>query len=78
MRHVVIRTCPICPARRAVAERVAAELGRVPDVRAEITRGGLGELSVTVDGRSAFRSWGILIAPSAKKVLRQVEALLSA
>ena len=47
MRHVVIRACPICPVRRAVAGRVAEELNQMPGVQAVITNGGLGELSAT-------------------------------
>jgi hypothetical protein len=77
MHQVTIRACPVCPVRRAVARRVADELGRREGVRVEVVGGGLGELSVSVDGRRAFASRGILIAPGAERILRQVDVLLS-
>jgi hypothetical protein len=76
MPRVVIRTCPICPVRRAVAARVASELNQA-GTSTEVVRGGLGELSAWLDGRRVFRSWGVLVSPSAERVLRQVEEALS-
>ena len=78
MRNVVIKVCPICPARRAVAARLVAELNALPEVQAEIARGGLGELSVAIDGRPAYHSRGILVSPSAESVMRRIEDALSA
>ncbi len=78
VRHVIVRACPICPVRRALAARLAAEIRSYPDVQVETADGGIGELSVTVDGRSAFHSRGILTSPKFEKVIRQVRLALSA
>ena len=48
-----------------------------PDLLVERLPGGIGELSVTIDGRPAFRSRGILTAPGFAKVLRVVEEALA-
>ena len=47
MQHVVVRACPICPVRRALAAHVATEFRWYPDVHVETAGGGIGELSVT-------------------------------
>ena len=78
VQHVVVRACPICPVRRALAAHVATEFRWYPDVHVETAGGGIGELSVTVDGRSAFRSRGILTFPNLQKVIRQVRLALTA
>lgn len=78
LRHVVVRVCPICPVRRALAARLVTEIGSYPGVHVETAGGGLGELSVTVDGRSAFRSRGVLTAPSLERILREVRLALAA
>ena len=36
--------------KAAIAARVAAEIGREPDVQVKREKGGLGELRVSVDG----------------------------
>ena len=77
MRYVVVRACPICPVRRALAAHVATEIRWYPDVHVETAGGGLGELSVTVDGQSAFRSRGIFRYPNLQKVIRQVRLALT-
>ena len=78
MRHVVVRACPICPVRRALAGRLEAKLQGDPDLNVERVAGGIGELSVTIDGRPAFRSRGILTAPSFAELLQAVVRALAA
>lgn len=77
MRYVVVRSCPICPVRRALAMHVATEIRWYPDVHVETAGGGLGELSVTIDGQSAFRSRGIFTYPKLQTVIRQVRMALT-
>jgi len=43
----------------------------------ETAGGGLGELSVTIDGQSAFRSRGIFTYPKLQTVIRQVRMALT-
>jgi hypothetical protein len=78
VRYVVVRACRICPVRRALGAHVATEFRWYPDVHVVKRSGGLGELSVTVDGQSAFRSRGILSFPNLQKVIRQVRLALTA
>jgi hypothetical protein len=56
MTRVTIRRCPVCPEKRVVASRVAAALRGEHGVEVELRWGGLGELSVDVDGRRVVES----------------------
>jgi hypothetical protein len=78
VRHVVVRACPICPVRRALAARAAAEIRSFPGFQVEAEAGGLGEISVTVDGRLVFYSRGIFTSPNLEEVMRQVRLALIA
>lgn len=51
MARVIIRRCPLCPEKRIVATRVAALLKEEDGIEVEMRWGGLGELSVEIDGR---------------------------
>ena len=58
-----------------MAARVAARLKKRGDVEVETLRGGLGELSVDIDGEKVIdtnRLW----YPAPKNVLKKIEALL--
>ena len=59
-----------------MASRVAAQLRKETDVQVETKRGGLGELSVYVDGRKVIdtnRLW----YPTPSKIVKRVRALLA-
>jgi hypothetical protein len=59
-----------------IAARVAAELGKQEDVKVETQKGGLGELSVSVDGLTVFDS-SRLWYPTTGTVLKKVRESLS-
>jgi len=54
---------------------VAADLSQEPDVRVETVKGGLGELSVDIDGSKAFES-NRLWYPTPGGVIKKVRAAL--
>ena len=59
-----------------MAARVAAQLSEESDAEVELVRGGLGEFSVSVDGRKSIdtsRLW----YPSPSKVVAETRALLA-
>ena len=59
-----------------MATRVAAELSKQNNVETEIVRGGLGELSVYIDGQKVIdtnRLW----YPLPGNVVKRVQALLA-
>lgn len=51
MARITIRRCPLCPEKRVVAARVAEVLREDDGLEVEMRWGGLGELSVWLDGR---------------------------
>jgi hypothetical protein len=58
-----------------IAARVAADFEHDPDVEVQTKKGGLGELSVDVDGRRAFtgsRLW----YPAPTAIIKKVRVLL--
>lgn len=62
--------------KKLIASRVAAELSKQNDVETEIVRGGLGELSVYMDGQKLVdtnRLW----YPLPGNVVKRVQALLA-
>ena len=58
-----------------IAARVAADLSREPDVNVETTKGGLGELSVGIDGTKVFEG-NRLWYPTPGVVIKKVRAAL--
>lgn len=75
MARITIRRCPVCPEKRIVASRVAAALRGEDGLEVEMRRGGLGELSVLVDGRKVVetnRFWFV----STRDVIERVRAAL--
>jgi len=58
-----------------IAARVAAELEHLPDVEVQTKKGGLGELSVDVDGKRAFTGSRIWY-PTPTTVIKKVRAML--
>ncbi|MBI4161870.1 MAG: hypothetical protein HY509_05435 [Acidobacteria bacterium] len=60
----------------STAARVAAQLQEMPGVQVKKERGGLGELSVTVDGDRVF-ACNRLLYPRARKVVAAVRARLT-
>ena len=61
--------------KKAIAARVAAELGREEHVTVETVKGGLGELSVDVNGKRIFnvnRLW----YPTPTSVIKKVRSVL--
>jgi hypothetical protein len=77
MARIIIRRCPLCPEKRVVATRVAAALRAEDGLEVEMRWGGLGELSVWLDGRrvvAANRFW----FTSSRDVLGRVRAALAA
>lgn len=76
MARITIRRCPVCPEKRVAASRVAAALREEDGLEVEMRWGGLGELSVLVDGRKVVetnRFWFV----SARAVVERVRASLS-
>jgi hypothetical protein len=62
--------------KKLIASRVAAELSKQNNVETEIVRGGLGELSVYIDGQKVIdtnRLW----YPLPGNVIKRVQALLA-
>jgi hypothetical protein len=55
---------------------VAAALSQEPDVRVETVKGGLGELSVAIDGAKAFEG-SRLWYPTPGGVIKKVRAALA-
>ena len=58
-----------------MAARVAAELKKDPNVEVEIVKGGLGEFSVSVDGRTIHDSWRWGY-PNLWKIMKKLRASL--
>ena len=58
-----------------IAARVAADLEHLPNVEVQTKKGGLGELSVDVDGKRAFTGSRIWY-PTPSAVIKKVRALL--
>lgn len=58
-----------------IAARVAADLEHLADVEVQTKKGGLGELSVDVDGKRAFTGSRIWYSAPAT-VIKQVRDLL--
>jgi hypothetical protein len=75
MKNITIRYCPVWPIKNLIAARVAADLSQEPNVRVETIKGGLGELSVGVDGSKVFES-SRLWYPTPGGVIKKVRAAL--
>lgn len=58
-----------------IAARVAADLEQLPDVEVQRKKGGLGELSVDVNGKRAFTASRIWY-PAPTTIIKKVRALL--
>jgi hypothetical protein len=58
-----------------IGARVAAELEKEQNVRVERVKGGLGELSVSVDGRKVYNSTPLWY-PKFRAVLNKVRPAL--
>lgn len=58
-----------------IAARVAADLKKLPDVEVQTKKGGLGELSVDLDGKRAFTGSRIWY-PAPATIIKQVRELL--
>ncbi|MGI8918911.1 MAG: hypothetical protein ACR2H6_09945 [Pyrinomonadaceae bacterium] len=58
-----------------IAARVAADLEHLPDVEVQTKKGGLGELSVDLDGKRAFTGSRIWY-PTPTSVVEKVRAVL--
>ena len=61
--------------KKLIASRVAAELQKEHELRVETGKGGLGELSVSVDGKKVYNSnpfW----YPTPAGVIKKVRAAL--
>ena len=61
--------------KRVIAARVAAQLNEEPGVEARLAKGGLGELSVRVDGREIVRT-NPLWYPAPSTVVKKAKARL--
>jgi len=59
-----------------MAARVAARLKEESDVQVETVRGGLGEFSVSIDGRKVIET-SRLWYPSPSKIVNQTKELLA-
>jgi len=59
-----------------IASRVAARLRTETNSRVELKKGGLGELSVDVDGRKVIETNQFWF-PTTNKIVQQVKQLLS-
>ena len=55
---------------------MAAELKKEPDVQVELVKGGVGELSVSIDGQKQFDA-GRFWYPRPSRVLDKIRALLA-
>jgi hypothetical protein len=58
-----------------IAARVAADLSQEPDLRVKNVKGGLGELSVDIDGSKVFEG-SRLWYPTTRAVIKKVRASL--
>jgi hypothetical protein len=58
-----------------IAARVAADLSQEPDLTVETVKGGLGELSVDIDGSKVFEG-NRLWYPTPGGVIKKVRAVL--
>jgi hypothetical protein len=58
-----------------IGARVAAELEKEQNVRVERVKGGLGELSVSIDGRKVYNSTPLWY-PTFRTVLNKVRPAL--
>jgi hypothetical protein len=78
MARITIRRCPVCPEKRVVATRVAARLREETGAEVELRWGGLGELSVEVDGRRVVDTCRFWFTPADRIVARVLAALAPA
>lgn len=62
--------------KKVIASRVAAELQKQHELRVETRKGGLGELSVSVDGSKVYKS-NPLWYPTPAGVIKKVRAALA-
>jgi hypothetical protein len=62
--------------KKLIASRVAAELQKQHELRVETGKGGLGELSVSVDGSKVYNS-NPLWYPTPAGVIKKVRAALT-
>ena len=62
--------------KKLIASRVAAELQKQHELKVETERGGLGELSVSVDGSKVYNS-NPLWYPTPGGVIKKVRAALA-
>ena len=59
-----------------IAARVAAAFEKDSDVQAAIVKGGLGELSVSLDGKKVIDT-NRLLYPRPSKIVNDIRALLA-
>ena len=59
-----------------IAARVAAEFKNDRDVQVTIVKGGLGELSVSIDGRKVIDT-NRLLYPRPSKIVNDIRGLLT-
>lgn len=76
-RAVVIRRCPLCPEKRIVATRVAETLRAEDGLDVEMRWGGLGELTVWLDGERIIKTNRFWFT-SGEEIVRRVRAALDA
>ena len=75
MKKITIRYCPVSPVKKMIASRVAADLKSEDDWSVETAKGGLGELSVTVNEEKIYNS-NPLWHPTPGGVIKKVRAVL--
>jgi len=75
MTKITINYCPVWPGKKLIAARVAADLEHDTGVEVQTKKGGLGELSVDVNGKRVFTS-SRLWYPTPGSILKKVRAVL--